>query len=345
MIKKIVSLSLLLLVMSWIFTFQNVLAANSVENNTNFYTALKESVTTDYSIKWPKWWGISDFLQEIITGKGLWAQNNISDFIVKLITKIIIPILVLVWIVYAIIWFYKLMSSDDSEELRKWRNYILWWLIGALIMISAAWIVIQLVWESGDWWIVWQIIWTWDKPSWAQIVSDLYSKIFYPLIRVILNIIIGVMFLIAVWQWFKYLFSWDDEAQKKALSILIYTVVGILVIILAKTLVEITYGKYENVVSGDALLVKPWSDVDVWKIGDGVFDKPDASMFYTILNWVLALGTFFITIIIIYIGYLMLIKPTDDETAGKLKSAITRWLAGVLVIGAAYVLANFVIIN
>lgn len=344
MIKKIVSLSLLLLVMSWIFTFQNVLAADSVENNTNFYTALKESVTTDYSIKWPKWWGISDFLQEIVTGKGLWAEN-ISDFIVKLITKIVIPILVLVWIVYAIIGFYKLMTSDDSEELKTWRSYILWWLVGALIMVTAAWLVIQLVWESGDWWIVWSIIWTGDKPSWAQIVSDIYSKIFYPLIRVILNIIIWIMFLYAVGQWFKYLFSGDDEAQKKALSILIYTVVGILVIILAKTLVEITFGKYEDVVSGDALLVRPWSDVDVWKIGAGVFDKPEASMIYTVLNWVLALGTFFITIIIIYIGYLMLIKPTDDETTTKLKNAITRWLAGVLVIGAAYVLANFVIIN
>ncbi|MBP6257211.1 hypothetical protein KA405_06020 [Patescibacteria group bacterium] len=47
-------------------------------------------------------------------------------------------------------------------------------------------------------------------------------------------------------------------------------------------------------------------------------------MIYTVLNWVLALGTFFITIIIIYIGYLMLIKPTDDETTTKLKNAITR---------------------
>jgi Type IV secretion system pilin len=343
MIKKIVLFSAVLFIVSWIFTFQHV-SAQSVKDNTNFYTALEDSVTTDYSIRWPKWWWIKDFLQEIVTGKGLWAQN-ISDFIVKLITKIIIPILVLVWIVYAIIWFYKLMTSDDSEELAKWRNYILWWLIGALIMVTAAWIVIQLVWENGAWWIVWDIIWTGDKPSWAQIVSDVYSKIFYPLIRVILNIIIWVMFLYAVGQWFKYLFSGDDEAQQKALSILVYTVVGILVIILAKTLVEITYGKYENVVSGDALLVRPWSDVDVWKIGDGVFDKPEASMLYTVLNRVLALGTFFITIIIIYIGYLMLIKPTDDETTTKLKNAITRWLAGVLVIGLAYVLANFVIIN
>jgi hypothetical protein len=343
MIKKIVSLYLLWVLICWIFLIQSV-SAQWVEGNPNFYTALEDSVTTDYSIRWPRWWGIKDFLQEIVTGKWLWAQN-ISDFIVKLITRVVIPVLVLVGIVYAIIWFYKLMSSDDPDELKKWRNYILWWLIGALIMVSAAWIVIQLVGETGDGWIVWWIISTGDKPSGAQIASDLYSKILYPLIRVILNIIIWIMFLYAVWQGFKYLFSGDDEAQKKALSILIYTVVGILVIILAKTLVEITYGKYESVVSGDALLVKPWSDVDLWNIGDGVFEKPEASMLYTVLNWVLALGTFFITIIIIYIGYLMLIKPTDDETAGKLKSAITRWLAWILVIGAAYVLANFVIIN
>ena len=51
------------------------------------------------------------------------------------------------------------------------------------------------------------------------------------------------------------------------------------------------------------------------------------------------------TIIIIYIGYLLLTQPKDEETAEKLKKAITRALAGILLIGVAYLLANFVIIK
>jgi len=55
-------------------------------------------------------------------------------------------------------------------------------------------------------------------------------------------------------------------------------------------------------------------------------------MLRTVINWLLGLSTFIVTIIIVYIGYLLLVKPTDEETATKLKSAITRALAGILLI-------------
>ncbi len=276
---------------------------------------------------------------------GVTGAQGISDFVVKLITKVIIPILALLGIVFAIIGFFKIMATSDEEELKKGWNFILWWIIGTIIMVSAAWIVIQLVGEDGSGWIIGSIIADGDKPSGAKIISDLYSKIFYPFIRLVLNIIIWVMFLFAVSQWFKYLFSGDDEAQKQAVAILTYTVVWILIIILAKTLVELTYGKYAAITSGDALQVKPWWSVDLGKIGDWVFEKPEPTLLYTIINRVLALWTFFVTVIIIYIGYLILVNPTDEEQQTKLKNAITRGLAGILVIGAAYLLANFVIIN
>jgi hypothetical protein len=72
--------------------------------------------------------------------------------------------------------------------------------------------------------------------------------------------------------------------------------------------------------------------VDVGKVGDGVFEDPQMGMLRTVINWLLGLSTFIVTIIIVYIGYLLLVKPTDEETATKLKSAITRALAGILLI-------------
>jgi hypothetical protein len=59
------------------------------------------------------------------------------------------------------------------------------------------------------------------------------------------------MFLMAVASAFKYLFSGDEEASKKALQILVFTVLGILVIILAKTMVESVFGSYQSVVDGN----------------------------------------------------------------------------------------------
>lgn len=316
--------------------------ASDVSGNPNFYTALFDVVSTDRNILGTQWGGIRDFLQKINTGQ-LWAEG-FSEIITNLLTKVLIPILAIAGIVLALVGFFKLMSSTDEAELKVWWNYLLWWIVGTLIMVSAAWIVIQFVWADGQSWIIGDIIGAWNSPSGAQIASDLYRKIAYPLIRVILNVIIGIMFLMAVGAWFKYIFSGEDEAREKALQILVYTVVGILIIILAKTLVEVIYGQYDQVVSGDALNVKPNGE-DIWDIGDGVFENPQIDTLYIVINWLLGLATFIVTIIIIYIGYLLLTQPKDEETAEKLKKAITRALAGILLIGVAYLLANFVIIK
>ena len=270
----------------------------------------------------------------------MWAEG-ISDFLVNLIINVVIPLLALAGIVLAIVGFFKLMSSEKDEDLKSARNYILWWIAGVIIMISAAWIVMQLVWADGTWGIVGDIISEGQRPSWAQVASDIYRKIAYPLIRVVLNIILGIMFIIAVVQWFKYLFSGNDEIQKKAVAILVYTTVGILIVILAKTLVEITYGKYEDVVNVE---VRPWGQ-DLWQIGDGVFEDPQLDTLYVILNWILWLATFIVTILIMYIWYLLLVQPTSEENTTKLKKTIVRALGWILLIGVAYLIANFVIIT
>lgn len=64
-----------------------------------------------------------------------------------------------------------------------------------------------------------------------------------------------------------------------------------------------------------------------------------------VINRLLGIATFIITTIIIYIGYLLLAQPTSEETATKLKKAIMRVIAGILLIGVAYLVANFVIIK
>jgi hypothetical protein len=319
----------------------SLVVASDASGNPNFYTSLYDAVSTDWNIVGDG--GVRGFLQKITTGE--LGAEWLSDMIVNIIIKAVIPILALVGIVLAVIGFFKLMSSTDEAELKKWRNFLLRGVVGTLIMVSAARVVIQLVEADGAWWILGEISRGWsEEASGAQVASDIYRKIAYPLIRVILNIIIGLLFLIAVGQWFKYLFSGDDEAQKKAFWILIYTVVGILIIILAKTIVEAIYGQYDQVVSGEALSVTPGGE-DLWSIGDGVFEDPEIDMVYTVINRFLWLATFIVTIIIIYIGYLLLVQPTSEETATKLKNAITRALAGILLIWVAYLIANFLIIK
>ena len=60
-------------------------------------------------------------------------------------------------------------------------------------------------------------------------------------------LVLGVLFILLVIHVFKYVFSDGDEIQKKSISIMVYATLGILVIILAKSLVESVYGKYSEV--------------------------------------------------------------------------------------------------
>ena len=54
---------------------------------------------------------------------------------------------------------------------------------------------------------------------------------------------------------FKYLFGTTEDAQKQGINTLIYSAVGIIVIILANTMVEAIFGKYEAVVLPTGLAV------------------------------------------------------------------------------------------
>lgn len=109
------------------------------------------------------------------------------------------------------------------------------------------------------------------------------------------------MFILAAVQGFKYLFSGDEAAQTKAMKILLFTVLGILVIILAKTIVEAVYGPYEDIVSGAAATVTAGGGVDIGQVGQGIFTNPDFDVLYIILNRFLGLATIIIVILIIYL--------------------------------------------
>jgi multisubunit Na+/H+ antiporter MnhB subunit len=59
-----------------------------------------------------------------------------------------IPIIITIGLLLAIISFYKLKFSEKEEEQQKAINYITWGSIGIMIMMSAVYILLQLVNES-----------------------------------------------------------------------------------------------------------------------------------------------------------------------------------------------------
>ncbi len=280
-------------------------------------------------------------LQDIMqpyTLVGKWDEN-VRDFLVFVAIKILLPMAVLIGVIIAILWFYKLMSATSADEESKWINFLLWWTVGVIVMVSAWYFTNQLVGELGNTGIIWQYE-AGGNPTGGLLASEIYDKLFFPVVKLFIYLVLGILFISAVISWFRYIFSNDESAQKKALSIILFNALGMIVIIVAKSMVESVYGTYQEATT---------QNIDnLGDVGAGVFEAPQFAQgdpIPTVINWVLGLATFFVLLIILYQGYMLLTNPTNEDTIKKLKKNIVYVLIGILVIGAGYLLTNFFIVN
>ena len=300
----------------------------------NFLDWLEETLTI--------WWtanselNIKDRFEDLAIGSG--GPGQIRDFILEVTVKMVIPLFIFAGIVVAIVGFYKLMMSDKSEDIQTANNYILRWVVGVVIMVSAWYIANELVGAEGTTGIFGEIgSFSDDKPAGAVIAENLYLKIIYPFVRIVIFVAMGILFIIALINAFKYLFSADEAYQKKSFFTLIYSAVGIVVIILAKSIIEIVYGRYQDVINAN---VVAWWD-GIGEIGNGILTDPNFSYIHTATNRVLGLATFVTLILIVYQAYQLLVNPNSEDNVAWLKKNIWYIFLGILVIGAAYLITSF----
>lgn len=315
-----------------LFTLCILWCCSFVSAGSNFGIALEEWVDTT-----TLWQGID--LAGQLDDKFTWVDvswgESLRDFMARVGFEILIPVLVFASIVVAIIWFFKLMNATSDEEMWKASQYILWWIIWTMVMLSAWYLVDQIVWvDSWNDWIVALI--TWGTASWWLIAAEIYEKIFFPLLRMIIFIILWVMFVFAVLNAFKYITNTDWETKSKSLISLSYAASWILIIILAKSLVELVYGNYWSITDGATTLGEIWE----WAINNA-----DVSILHTVINWALWIVTFIIVLTIIYQWYLLLVMPSDEQTVGKLKKDFWYIFIWILIIWFAYLIVNFFIIQ
>lgn len=80
-------------------------------------------------------------------------------------------------------------------------------------------------------------------------------------------------------------------------------------------------------------------------VGTGLLNDPNFPLLYEIIRWVMGLAAFFVLAIIIYQTIMLLLKPDDEQRLTDIKNNILYVFIGVLVIGAGYLITNFLIIN
>lgn len=249
------------------------------------------------------------------------------------IMSYIVDIFIAAWIAVAFFWAYKIMSSEKEETTKQWIRLVLFWVIWVIIMVSASFIANLLVGNWGD--IIWKEFKGGD-PDWVEFAQNIYEKLVFPFIKIALYLVVGFLFFVTVAKTITYATSTDESAKKKAWWVIIWCAVWVLIVLWAKQLVEAIMGEQSTVMQG-----KVWVD-EMW---NKILEFESIPLIAQVVNWVLWITTFIILVLIVVQAYKMFTKPDDPKNRESLKKTILYIIIWVLVIGAAYVISNVLVIN
>ena len=253
-----------------------------------------------------------------------WAQW-LQNFLYNKIMNVVVPIVIVLWILSAILWFYKIMFSTEDTATKEWTRYIIYGVIGILLIMSAKFIGQN----------VYDILINPDI-KWNVIAVDLYNNILYPFIKFAIYLVLGAMFVILVTRVITFLFGTDADAQKKAGTLIWWNVISMIIIIGAKQIVEAIYGTQQNVVK---------DITNLWEVGSGILENKNIPILYQVINYALWMASLVILVIIIVQTVKLLMKPDDPAQVKSIKSSLLYMFIGILVLGAGYLIVNFAIIN
>lgn len=110
-----------------------------------------------------------------------------------------------------------------------------------------------------------------------------------------------------------------------------------LVIIGAKQIVEAIYGKQSEVINPNA--------TNLGEIGSGILANKHIPIIYQVMNYALGIASLVILIIIIVQTVKLLMKPDDPAQVKSIKNSLLYMFIGILILGAAYLIVNFAIIQ
>ena len=268
---------------------------------------------------------------DAVTDSKKWAEI-FNEQVIKLI-EYLIYIFIALWISIAFIWWYKIMVSSKDDSTKDWIRLVIFWIVGVIIMVSARFIATALVWNEG---VISSEFLAWE-PNWVTIASNLYDKVLYPFVKLLLYLVVWVLFFMMLAKVIKFATSTDDSARKKALGIILWSVIWIFVVMWSKQIVEAVMWNQDKVLNDTATQISQmWNDV---------LEFGNIQLISQIINWVMGLTMLVILVLIIIQWYKMFAKPDDPKNRESLKKTLLYVLIWVLVIWASYVISNVLVIN
>ena len=203
-------------------------------------------------------------------------------------------------------------------------------IIWVIIMVSAKYI----------WNVLFEAIfssWEMDALNWIELSKKIYDKIAYPFIKIALYLALAVIFVILVWKSISLMTKSDWTGHKKALEMIWWCAVAILIIIWAKNIVEAIYWKQEEVFVNNAQ--------NLWDIGSGILADKNIPIVYHVITWALSIIWLVIFLLLLVQWFKILINPGKSENFQKLWKSLLYTLIWLFVIWIGYLLTNTFILN
>ncbi len=257
------------------------------------------------------------------------------DFVYDVVDKFVFPLLIVASILTVIVGLYDIMFSS-KEDIEKGMKYIIYGVLGIVVIQSAKFITstyISIVEKVAPHNTVWP-----GSLTFTQMAYELYNQLVMPFVNIFMYAVIGTLFVILLIHVMRFITSSEEDVAKKAKAIMISNVVGIIVILVSKTIVEAVYGKQSEV-------IKSTNPTELGSIGTWVLAGADFSLVFTIINYALWFLWLAILILIIIQTYQLLTNPTSEDLMKKIKNNMIYIFIGLAIIAFAYVIVNFVIIQ
>ncbi|MCX6825039.1 MAG: hypothetical protein NTY80_02330 [candidate division SR1 bacterium] len=270
---------------------------------------------------------IQSISKNLNAAEGAKGVQGAQNFVFNSVMNILLPLVIIIGILSAILGFYKLMFSSDDAATKEGTNYIIYGVVGIIVIMSARFIgqnVFDLLNPSGG------------QLKGFELASGLYNNIIYPFLKLAIYLTLGVMFVILVSRVITFLFGTDADAQKKAGTLIGWNVISMIIIIGAKQIVEAVYGAKDSVVK---------DITNLGEVGSGVLANKNIPILYQFINYALGIASLVILIIIIIQTVKLLTKPDDPAQIKSIKNSLLYMFIGILVLGAGYLIVNFAIIN
>jgi hypothetical protein len=252
---------------------------------------------------------------------------------IETIMDYITPVIITLGILMAFLGAYKMMTTDKEDALKEGGKLVLYGVIGIIVISSAEFLANTLVNDV----INANINTSAGILNGLQMSDSLYENIMLPFLKLVSYLAIGVLFFIMVGRVISFLVSSDEGVRKKAGGMIARTVIGILVIMAAKEIVEAIFGRREDVF--------PTTPETLGDIGTGIYEVSNIPIIYQVINWVMGLAVLVVLVLIIFQTFQLLTKPDSPDTISKIKKTLMYVVIGVLVIGAGYIISNVLLIN